>query len=77
MAKLSRRREADSIATNVRKHKPLDNAEIDRLYKRIAELETNETKRTRFGDQNGARKRKVLKLLERVHDSGWRSSQVR
>ena len=32
-------READSLATNGGKHKPLDNAEIDRLCKRITELE--------------------------------------
>jgi hypothetical protein len=33
-------READSIATNGGKHKPLDNAEIERLCKRITKLET-------------------------------------
>jgi hypothetical protein len=33
-------READSIATNGGKHKALDNSEIDRLCKRIIELET-------------------------------------
>ena len=32
-------READLIATNGGKHKPLDNAEIERLDKRITEIE--------------------------------------
>jgi hypothetical protein len=32
-------READSIATNGGKHKPLDNAEIQRLCKRITQIE--------------------------------------
>ena len=32
-------READSIATGGGKHKPLDNAEIERLCKRITEIE--------------------------------------
>jgi flagellar motility protein MotE (MotC chaperone) len=31
-------READSIATNGGKHKPLDNAEIERLCKRITQI---------------------------------------
>lgn len=31
-------READSIATNGGKQKPLDNAEIERLFRRISEL---------------------------------------
>jgi hypothetical protein len=41
-------READSIATNGGKHKPLDNAEIERVCKR---LQSND----------GARKRKASK----------------
>jgi hypothetical protein len=53
-------READSIATNAGKHKPLDNSEIERLCKRLA-------KTTRKRDaplllrqsNNGAGKRKV------------------
>jgi len=32
-------READSIATNGGKYKPLDNGEIERLCKRITEIE--------------------------------------
>src|SRR5215472_7856470 len=32
-------READSVATNRGKHKPLDNAEIERLCKRITEIQ--------------------------------------
>jgi hypothetical protein len=33
-------READSIATNAGKHKPLDNAEIERVCKRLTKIET-------------------------------------
>ena len=33
-------READSIATNGGKHKPLDNGEVERLCKRITKKET-------------------------------------
>jgi hypothetical protein len=33
-------READSIATNGGKHKPLDNSEIERLCKRITKIES-------------------------------------
>jgi hypothetical protein len=57
--------EADFIATNGGKHKPLDNGEIDRLCKRITGLE-----RKRDGEQflrqsnNGARERKGLKLRD-------------
>src|SRR5215471_13450224 len=34
-------READSIATNGGRHKPLDNAEIERLCKRISKKQRN------------------------------------
>jgi hypothetical protein len=33
-------READSIATNGGKHKPLDNSEIERLCKRMTNMDT-------------------------------------
>jgi hypothetical protein len=48
-------READSIATNGGKHKPLDDGEIQRLYKRITELEMNrDTVPLRRHSNNGA-----------------------
>jgi hypothetical protein len=55
-------READSIATNGGKHKPLDNAEIDRLWKRIAELERKRDAAPLLRQSdNGARERKASK----------------
>ncbi len=42
-------READSIATNGGKHKPLDNAEIERVYKR---LQSNDGARERKASKN-------------------------
>jgi hypothetical protein len=60
-------READSIATNGGKHKPLDNGEIDRLCKRITEPDTDRGA-AHMLDQgnNGARDRKGLKLRDDV-----------
>jgi hypothetical protein len=56
-------READSIATNGGKHKPLDNAEIDRLCKRITELESKrDAAHLLRQSNNGAHERKGLKL---------------
>jgi hypothetical protein len=53
-------READSVATNGGKHKPLDNAEIDRLCKRITELETKpDVAPLHRQSKNGAREPKV------------------
>jgi hypothetical protein len=53
-------READSIATNGGKHRPLDNAEIERICKRMAR---DERKRgavpSRRQSGNGAHKRKA------------------
>lgn len=61
-------READSIATNGGKHKPLDNGEIDRLCKRITEPDNNRGA-AQMLDQgtNGARDRKGLKLRDDIH----------
>jgi hypothetical protein len=60
-------READSIATNGGKRKPLDNAEIDRLCKRITEPETKLDAAHMPGQMNdGARERKGLKLRDSV-----------
>jgi hypothetical protein len=42
-------READSIATSGGKHKPLDNAEIERVCKR---LQSNDGARERKGSKN-------------------------
>ena len=58
-------READAVATNRGKHKPLDDGEIQRLCKRVTEIE-------RRGDaapsgrhsNNGARVQKHLKLRD-------------
>jgi predicted esterase YcpF (UPF0227 family) len=63
-------READFIATNGRKHKPLDDAEIDRLCKRIIELESKRDAAIllRHSD-NGADERKASKNCERIADS--------
>jgi hypothetical protein len=60
-------READSIATNGGKHKPLDNGEIDRLCKRITELDANRDA-AHMLDQanNGARERKGLNLRDDI-----------
>jgi hypothetical protein len=60
-------READFIATSRGKHKPLDNAELDRLCKRITELGTKPDATHILGQlNNGARARKGLKLLDDV-----------
>ena len=55
-------READSIATNGAKHKPLDNAEIERLCKRMTEIERKRgaAPLLRHSD-NGACERKASK----------------
>lgn len=60
-------READSIATNGGKHKPLDNAEIDRLCKRITERGGKRDTAHLLGQsENGARERADLKLRDDV-----------
>jgi hypothetical protein len=60
-------READSIATNRGKHKPLDNAEIERLCKRITGIE-KEIHAARLLPQsnNGARERKEVNSAQQV-----------
>lgn len=53
-------READSVATNGGKHKPLDNAEIDRLCRRISELAAKrDAAPLHRQSDNGAHERKV------------------
>jgi hypothetical protein len=60
-------READSIATNGGRQKPLDNVEIDRLCKRITELETKpDVASLHRQSNNGLRERKDLKQLDDV-----------
>jgi len=60
-------RDADSIATNGGRHKPLDNGEIDRLCKRINGPNMKPAT-TRVLDQgnNGARERKSPKVQDRA-----------
>jgi hypothetical protein len=56
-------RQADSLATNGGKHKPLDDTEIDRLCKRITELESKrDPAHLLRQSSNGAYERKSLKL---------------
>jgi hypothetical protein len=55
-------READSIATNGGKHKPLDNAEIERLCKHITKIESKRDAVHLLGQSNnGAHGRKRLR----------------
>ena len=55
-------READSIATNGGEHKPLDDGEIQRLCKRITEIEVKrDAARIRGHSNNGAREQKASK----------------
>ena len=55
-------READSLATDRGQHKPLDNAEIERLCKRITEIESKRDASPLLRQSNnGARKRKGAK----------------
>lgn len=52
-------READSIAANGGKHKPLDNSEIERLCKRITKMESKrDTARLLRQSNNGVHGRK-------------------
>jgi hypothetical protein len=53
-------READSIATGGGKYKPLDDGEIQRLCKRITEIEVKrDAVRIRGHSNNGAREQKA------------------
>jgi hypothetical protein len=55
-------READSIATNGGKHKPLDNAEIEGVCKRLAKIERKrDAARLPRQSNNGARERRPSK----------------
>jgi hypothetical protein len=55
-------RDADFIATNGGKHKPLDNSEIERLCNRITKIETKRDAAPLFGQSNnGAQGRKRLR----------------
>ena len=52
-------READLIATNGGKHRPLDNADIERICKRIAKPKTKrDAARSFHRSNNGARNEK-------------------
>jgi hypothetical protein len=53
-------READSIATNGGRHRPLDNAEIERICKRISKIERKrDAAPLHCQSNNGAGKRKA------------------
>jgi hypothetical protein len=51
-------READLIATNGGKHRPLDNSEIERICKRMARIETRRSAPLRRQSINGTHERK-------------------
>ena len=58
-------READPIATNGGKHKPLDNGEIERLYKRITKEERKrDAGRFLRQSNNDSEERKGLNLRD-------------
>ena len=58
-------READSIATNGGKHRPLDNGEIDRLCKRITKKKRKrDAGRVLRQSNNGTGERQSLKLRD-------------
>jgi hypothetical protein len=60
-------READSIATNGGKHKPLDNFEIERLCKRITKIESKRDAASLLRQSyNGTHKRKVSKTRDHL-----------
>ncbi len=55
-------READSIATNGGKHRPLDNAEIERICKRLTKIERQRDAAPFLRQSNnGAHERKAFK----------------
>jgi len=57
-------READSIATNGGKHKPLDNSEIERICKRMTRTETKrDAAPSPPQSNNGAHERKASKTV--------------
>jgi hypothetical protein len=71
-------READSIATNGGKHKPLDNGEIERLCKRITKKETKrDGGRLLRQSSNGSREQKGLKLRDDMRAAQEHSSNAR
>jgi len=69
-------READSVATNGGKHRPLDNAEIDRICKRMTR---DERKRDGVPSHrqsgNGAHKRKAFRTARWFADASQDSSE--
>ena len=57
-------READSIATNGGKHKPLDNSEIERLCKRMTQIDSKrDAAHLLRQSNNGADVRKRLRSV--------------
>ena len=61
-------READATATNRGKHKPLDDGEIQRLCKRITQIETKcDGVPSRRNSNNGAREeRRIARKHQRI-----------
>jgi hypothetical protein len=58
-------REGDSIATNGAKHKPLDNSEIERLWKRMTKIDSKPDAAHLLGQSNnGAHVRKRLRSVK-------------
>jgi hypothetical protein len=54
-------READLIATNGGKHRPLDNSAIERICKRMTRIEKQRDEPSRRQSNNGAHERKAFK----------------
>jgi hypothetical protein len=67
-------READSIASNAGKHKPLDNSEIERLCKRVAKIETKHGEESLFRPSHSdIHKRKVCETRDHLRTGSRRS----
>jgi hypothetical protein len=56
-------READLMATNGGKHRPLDNSEIERICKRMTRIETRRDAPSPRQSNNGAHERKASKAV--------------
>jgi hypothetical protein len=54
-------READFLAPNGGKHRPLDNSEIERICKRMTRTETKRDALSRRQSDNGAQEQKAFK----------------
>ena len=61
-------READLIATNGGKHRPLDNSAIERICKRMTRIEKQRDEPARRQSNNGAHERKPSKTARLYAD---------